>query len=92
MTVILLKVNVNVIQKLCVVNCCWNVLYFFSKQADLQISSLRIPLTGHQGDSGSTDLDPGQTLNEVIHHEVKELGTHMYATVNNVFIVYTYMT
>lgn len=46
-------------------------------KADLQISSLRIPLTGHQSDSGSTDLDPGHTLNEVIHHEVKELGTHI---------------
>ncbi|XP_046661786.1 trafficking protein particle complex subunit 13-like isoform X1 [Homalodisca vitripennis] len=46
-------------------------------KADLQTSSLRIPLTGHQSDSVARDLDPGQNLDEVIHHEVKEIGTHI---------------
>ncbi|XP_054278638.1 trafficking protein particle complex subunit 13-like [Macrosteles quadrilineatus] len=46
-------------------------------KADLQTSSLRIPLTGHQGDSVARDLEPGHNLDEVIHHEVKEIGTHI---------------
>ncbi|XP_075226678.1 trafficking protein particle complex subunit 13 isoform X2 [Lycorma delicatula] len=46
-------------------------------KADLQTSSLRIPLCGHQSDSTARDLEPGQTLDEVIHHEVKEIGTHI---------------
>ncbi|XP_039288736.1 trafficking protein particle complex subunit 13 isoform X2 [Nilaparvata lugens] len=46
-------------------------------KADLQTNSLRIPLCGNQADLTARDLDPGQTLDEVIHHEVKEVGTHI---------------
>ncbi|RZF32752.1 hypothetical protein LSTR_LSTR016906, partial [Laodelphax striatellus] len=38
-------------------------------KADLQTNSLRIPLCGNQADLTARDLDPGQTLDEVIHHE-----------------------
>jgi hypothetical protein len=46
-------------------------------QTDLQTSSQRIPLSGHQMDSVAMELHPQDTVDDVIHHEVKEVGTHM---------------
>jgi hypothetical protein len=46
-------------------------------QADLQTSSQRIPLSGHQIESVTAELHPQDTVDDVIHHEVKEVGTHM---------------
>jgi hypothetical protein len=46
-------------------------------QADLQTSSQRIPLSGHQMESVAAELHPQDTLDDVIHHEVTEVGTHM---------------
>jgi len=46
-------------------------------QTDLQTSSQRIPLSGHQMDSVTMELHPQDTVDDVIHHEVKEVGTHM---------------
>jgi hypothetical protein len=46
-------------------------------QTDLQTSSQRIPLSGHQMESVATELHPQDTVDNVIHHEVKEVGTHM---------------
>lgn len=47
-----------------------------SIKADLQINSQRIPLTTQQNQS-STMLGVDETLSDVIHHEVKDLGTHI---------------
>lgn len=47
-----------------------------SIKADLQTSSQRIPLTTHQNQV-STMLGVEETLSDVIHHEVKDLGTHI---------------
>lgn len=47
-----------------------------SIKADLQTSSQRIPLTTHQTEP-TKQLGVDETLNDVIHHEVKELGTHI---------------
>jgi len=45
-----------------------------SVKADLQTGTQRIGLvTGQDRDS----LGPGETIDQVIHHEVKELGTHI---------------
>ncbi|XP_046629447.1 trafficking protein particle complex subunit 13 [Neodiprion virginianus] len=44
-------------------------------KADLQTSSQRIPLSGHNG--MPKELGPDNTVDEVIHHEVKEIGTHI---------------
>ncbi|RZF38354.1 hypothetical protein LSTR_LSTR011877 [Laodelphax striatellus] len=57
--------------------CVHNSSALSSSFADLQTNSLRIPLCGNQADLTARDLDPGQTLDEVIHHEVKEVGTHI---------------
>jgi hypothetical protein len=46
-------------------------------QADLQTSSQRIPLSGQQMGSVAAELHPQDTLDDVIHHEVKEVGPHM---------------
>lgn len=47
-----------------------------SIKADLQTSSYRIPLTTQQN-SAPLMLDVDETLSDVIHHEVKDLGTHI---------------
>jgi trafficking protein particle complex subunit 13 len=47
-----------------------------SIKADLQTNSQRIPLTTQQSQS-PTMLDVDETLSDVIHHEVKDLGTHI---------------
>ena len=43
-------------------------------QADLQTTTQRLLLIDN---NSSSVLKPKQTLDEVIHHEVKEIGTHM---------------
>ncbi|KAL0838825.1 hypothetical protein ABMA28_016859 [Loxostege sticticalis] len=47
-----------------------------SIKADLQTNSQRIPLSTQQSHS-PTMLDVDETLSDVIHHEVKDLGTHI---------------
>ncbi|KAL7294196.1 hypothetical protein TKK_0012216 [Trichogramma kaykai] len=44
-------------------------------KADLQTSTQTIPLSGHN--SQTKELIPNRTIDEVIHHEVKETGTHI---------------
>ncbi|XP_026761857.1 trafficking protein particle complex subunit 13 [Galleria mellonella] len=46
-----------------------------SIKADLQTNSQRIPLTTQS--QSPTMLDVDETLSDVIHHEVKDLGTHI---------------
>ncbi|GAB6022120.1 hypothetical protein CHUAL_006262 [Chamberlinius hualienensis] len=45
-----------------------------SIKADLQTSSQKISLTGH---STATELAPNHSVDDVINHEVKEIGTHI---------------
>ncbi|GBM74795.1 Trafficking protein particle complex subunit 13 [Araneus ventricosus] len=59
-------------------------------QADLQIGLQKIVLTGQRGNYCSfTQLNPDESVDDVIHHEVKEIGTHIlactvnYTTMNN---------
>lgn len=47
-----------------------------SIKADLQTSSQRIPLPTQQNQSPIM-LDIDETLSDVIHHEIKDLGTHI---------------
>uniref|UniRef100_A0A2L2YC36 Trafficking protein particle complex subunit 13 n=1 Tax=Parasteatoda tepidariorum TaxID=114398 RepID=A0A2L2YC36_PARTP len=58
-------------------------------QADLQIGMQKIVLAGQRGNySTFTELNPDHSVDDVIHHEVKEIGTHIlactvsYTTVN----------
>lgn len=48
-------------------------------KADLQTSSQRLNLSGGSAQSTVAELAPDDSIDDVIHHEVKELGTHMYA-------------
>lgn len=51
-----------------------------SVQADLQIGMQKIVLAGHRGNYSSvTKLNPDESVDDVIHHEVKEIGTHILA-------------
>ena len=45
-------------------------------KTDLQTSSQRLTLSGG-GTPSKPELPPEGCIDEVIHHEVKELGTHM---------------
>jgi Protein of unknown function (DUF974) len=51
------------------------ILFLFCLQSDLQTSSQKIPLSAIRA---PCELQPRHTVDEVIHHEVTELGTHMY--------------
>ncbi|KAG8181663.1 hypothetical protein JTE90_009825 [Oedothorax gibbosus] len=53
-------------------------------QADLQIGMQKIVLSGQRGNYSSfTQLNPDESVDDVILHEVKEIGTHILAcTVN----------
>ena len=46
-------------------------------KADLQSNSSRISLPIHANKTIPVTLSPEETLDDVIHHEVKEIGTHM---------------
>lgn len=45
-------------------------------KADLQTSSQRLTLSG-ANTAPKSELDPDDSIDDVIHHEVKELGTHI---------------
>ncbi|GBO28736.1 Trafficking protein particle complex subunit 13, partial [Araneus ventricosus] len=67
-----------------------NTILHISASADLQIGLQKIVLTGQRGNYCSfTQLNPDESVDDVIHHEVKEIGTHIlactvnYTTMNN---------
>lgn len=62
---------------LCVHNETKQVVKDVSVKADLQTSSQHIPLSTNQSRSSCAALGPDDTVNDVIHHEVKDLGTHI---------------
>merc|ERR1719431_856323 len=46
-------------------------------KVELQTSSQRLTLVGINGNSGRESLEPRNSIDDVINHEVKELGTHI---------------
>ncbi|XP_076383260.1 trafficking protein particle complex subunit 13 isoform X1 [Megalopta genalis] len=60
---------------LCVHNGSSQLVEDVTVKVDLQTSTQIIPLSGNSGEM--KDLPPGGTVDEVIHHEVKEIGTHI---------------
>ncbi|XP_078038449.1 trafficking protein particle complex subunit 13 [Augochlora pura] len=60
---------------LCVHNGSSQLVEDVNVKVDLQTSTQIIPLSGNSGEM--KDLPPGGTVDEVIHHEVKEIGTHI---------------
>ncbi|PNF19837.1 Trafficking protein particle complex subunit 13 [Cryptotermes secundus] len=62
---------------ICVHNYSSQVAKHVSVKADLQTSSQRIPLSGHQMESVAAELHPQDILDDIIHHEVREVGTHI---------------
>jgi len=55
-------------------------------KADLQTSSQRLNLSGGSAQSTVAELLPDDSIDDVIHHEVKELGTHMYAALPSLLL------
>lgn len=60
----------------CVYNCTGHPVNSVSVKADLQSNSTRISLPMNANNTPTT-LNPTDTLDDVIHHEVKEIGTHI---------------
>ncbi|XP_062543419.1 probable trafficking protein particle complex subunit 13 homolog [Armigeres subalbatus] len=61
----------------CVHNCRAHPVSNVSVKADLQSNNTRINLPIHADKQGPVLLHPDETLDDVIHHEVKEIGTHI---------------
>lgn len=61
----------------CVYNCTNHPISSVSVKADLQSNNARISLPMHAGKPLTVTLNPNETLDDVIHHEVKEIGTHI---------------
>ncbi|EAT44427.1 AAEL000579-PA [Aedes aegypti] len=61
----------------CVHNCRAHPVGNVSVKADLQSNNTRINLPIHVDKQGPVVLHPDETLDDVIHHEVKEIGTHI---------------
>ncbi|XP_043482121.1 trafficking protein particle complex subunit 13 [Leptopilina heterotoma] len=60
---------------LCVHNGSSQLVTNITVKADLQTSTQIIPLSNHKEEI--KELPPNKTIDEVIHHEVKEIGTHI---------------
>lgn len=59
---------------ICVFSETEQIINNISVKVDLQTSSQRLPLSMNPP---TPQLKPDETVNIVIHHEVKEIGTHM---------------
>lgn len=53
-------------------------------QADLQTAAQRLPLTKHNKVS-INQLEPQQSTDDILSHEITEIGTHMY--VINIYLL-----
>lgn len=62
---------------LCVHNDGNEVIREVSIKAVLQMSNQRVPLLGEEENESLHQLDGNATINEVIQHEVKDIGTHI---------------
>lgn len=62
---------------ICVHNCTTHPVEGVTVKADLQSNSSRISLPMHEKQTTPVVLNPEDTLDDVIHHEVKEIGTHI---------------
>lgn len=62
---------------ICVHNCTPHPVANVSVKADLQSTTSRINLPMHANKTLPVTLQPEETLDDVIHHEVVEIGTHI---------------
>ncbi|XP_055687914.1 probable trafficking protein particle complex subunit 13 homolog [Lutzomyia longipalpis] len=62
---------------ICVHNCTKHPVHNVTVKADLQSTTSRINLPMHVGKELPATLNPEDTLDDVIHHEVVEIGTHI---------------
>ncbi|KAG0696701.1 Trafficking protein particle complex subunit 13 [Chionoecetes opilio] len=62
---------------LCVHNDGKDVVREVCIKAVLQMSNQRVPLLGEDDNELLHQLEPNETINEVIQHEVKDIGTHI---------------
>lgn len=62
---------------ICVHNCTPYPVQSVVVKADLQSDKTRISLPIHANKQTPITLQPNETLDDVIHHEVKEIGIHM---------------
>lgn len=62
---------------ICVHNCTTHGVNAVSVKCDLQSNNSRVSIPIHANKTIPTTLNEGETLDDVIHYEVKEIGTHI---------------
>lgn len=62
---------------ICVHNCTTHPVNSVSVKCDLQSNNSRVSIPIHANKTIPTSLNDGETLDDVIHYEVKEIGTHI---------------
>ena len=62
---------------ICVHNCTTHPVNAVSVKCDLQSNNSRVSIPIHAKKTIPTSLDNNETLDDVIHYEVKEIGTHI---------------
>jgi trafficking protein particle complex subunit 13 len=62
---------------ICVHNCTTHPVNSVSVKCDLQSNSSRVSIPIHANKTIPTSLNQNETLDDVIHYEVKEIGTHI---------------
>lgn len=62
---------------ICVHNCTTHAIEEVRVTADLQSDKTKVVLPINEGKPGPIVLNPQDTLDDVIHHEVREIGVHM---------------
>lgn len=62
---------------ICVHNCTTHPVNSVSVKCDLQSNNSRVSIPIHANKTIPTSLNDAETLDDVIHYEVKEIGTHI---------------
>lgn len=62
---------------ICVHNCTTHPVNAVSVKCDLQSNNSRVSIPIHANKTIPTSLNQSETLDDVIHYEVKEIGTHI---------------
>lgn len=62
---------------ICVHNCTTHPVNAVSVKCDLQSNNSRVSIPIHANKTIPTSLNTGETLDDVINYEVKEIGTHI---------------
>jgi trafficking protein particle complex subunit 13 len=76
---------------ICVHNCTTHSISSVSVKCDLQSNNNRVNIAIHANKTIPATLNQNETLDDVIHYEVKEIGTHILVVGLKLFIFFISM-